>query len=217
MPARDPGRRALALRRSACAHARLSPAPPAARRSRISVAAFGPAMTRVAARHADEVVLNLVPPEHVGAGARDGRRRGGGRRPHRPGPGRVGAGRAGAGRRGAGAARRAARGLPRCARIRRDVQRARVRRARRAARARAPGDPSSPRSMPFELLERVGAVGTPRTSSRASAPITTPAPTWSASCRPRPRIRAADACWPRCPSASSSNCLMPSSQKEIAS
>jgi probable F420-dependent oxidoreductase len=34
---------------------------------RISVAAFGPAMTRVAARHADEVVLNLVPPEHVRA------------------------------------------------------------------------------------------------------------------------------------------------------
>jgi probable F420-dependent oxidoreductase len=35
--------------------------------ARISVAAFGPAMTRVAARHADEVVLNLVPPRHVGA------------------------------------------------------------------------------------------------------------------------------------------------------
>jgi probable F420-dependent oxidoreductase len=33
----------------------------------ISVAAFGPAMTRVAARHADEVVLNLVSPEHVAA------------------------------------------------------------------------------------------------------------------------------------------------------
>jgi probable F420-dependent oxidoreductase len=33
--------------------------------TRISVAAFGPAMTRVAARCADEVVLNLVPPEHV--------------------------------------------------------------------------------------------------------------------------------------------------------
>jgi probable F420-dependent oxidoreductase len=33
----------------------------------ISVAAFGPAMTRVAARHADEVVLNLVAPEHVRA------------------------------------------------------------------------------------------------------------------------------------------------------
>ncbi len=31
----------------------------------ISVAAFGPAMTRVAARHADELVLNLVTPEHV--------------------------------------------------------------------------------------------------------------------------------------------------------
>ena len=35
--------------------------------TRIAVAAFGPAMTRVAARHADEVVLNLVPPERVRA------------------------------------------------------------------------------------------------------------------------------------------------------
>jgi probable F420-dependent oxidoreductase len=33
--------------------------------TRIIVAAFGPAMTRVAAEHADEVVLNLVTPEHV--------------------------------------------------------------------------------------------------------------------------------------------------------
>lgn len=33
----------------------------------ISVAAFGPAMTRVAARYGDEVVLNLVTPEHVAA------------------------------------------------------------------------------------------------------------------------------------------------------
>jgi probable F420-dependent oxidoreductase len=33
----------------------------------IAVAAFGPAMTRVAARHADEVVLNLVPLERVRA------------------------------------------------------------------------------------------------------------------------------------------------------
>jgi probable F420-dependent oxidoreductase len=31
----------------------------------ITVAAFGAAMTRVAARHADEVVLNLVPTDHV--------------------------------------------------------------------------------------------------------------------------------------------------------
>lgn len=31
----------------------------------ITVAAFGPAMTRVAARHADEVVLNLVTPDRV--------------------------------------------------------------------------------------------------------------------------------------------------------
>ena len=37
--------------------------------TRICVAAFGPAMTRVAALHADEVVLNLVTPEHV-AGVR---------------------------------------------------------------------------------------------------------------------------------------------------
>jgi probable F420-dependent oxidoreductase len=35
--------------------------------TRICVAAFGPAMTRVAARYADEVVLNLVPPERVRA------------------------------------------------------------------------------------------------------------------------------------------------------
>ncbi|WP_328608391.1 LLM class F420-dependent oxidoreductase [Amycolatopsis sp. NBC_00345] len=33
----------------------------------ITVAAFGPAMTRVAAEVADEVVLNLVPPAHVAA------------------------------------------------------------------------------------------------------------------------------------------------------
>jgi probable F420-dependent oxidoreductase len=33
----------------------------------ITVAAFGPSMTRIAARHADAVVLNLVPPEHVAA------------------------------------------------------------------------------------------------------------------------------------------------------
>jgi probable F420-dependent oxidoreductase len=33
--------------------------------TRICVAAFGPAMTRVAAQHADQVVLNLVTPEHI--------------------------------------------------------------------------------------------------------------------------------------------------------
>jgi probable F420-dependent oxidoreductase len=33
----------------------------------IVLAAFGPAMTRIAARHAEEVVLNLVPPERVRA------------------------------------------------------------------------------------------------------------------------------------------------------
>jgi probable F420-dependent oxidoreductase len=38
-----------------------SPAP----QTHISVAAFGPAMTRIAAGYADELVLNLVPPEHV--------------------------------------------------------------------------------------------------------------------------------------------------------
>ena len=35
---------------------------PRARHRASAVGAFGPAMTRVAARHADEVVLNLVPP-----------------------------------------------------------------------------------------------------------------------------------------------------------
>ncbi len=35
--------------------------------TRVCVAAFGPAMTRVAALHADELVLNLVTPEHVSA------------------------------------------------------------------------------------------------------------------------------------------------------
>jgi probable F420-dependent oxidoreductase len=35
------------------------------RDTRIAVGAFGPAMTRVAARHADEIVLNLVPPQRV--------------------------------------------------------------------------------------------------------------------------------------------------------
>lgn len=35
--------------------------------TKLVVAAFGPAMTRVAAQHADEVVLNLVPPTHVGS------------------------------------------------------------------------------------------------------------------------------------------------------
>ncbi len=33
--------------------------------TRIAIGAFGPAITRVAARHADEVVLNLVPPQRV--------------------------------------------------------------------------------------------------------------------------------------------------------
>jgi probable F420-dependent oxidoreductase len=33
--------------------------------TRIAVGAFGPLITRVAARHADEVVLNLVPPQRV--------------------------------------------------------------------------------------------------------------------------------------------------------
>jgi len=35
------------------------------RETSVIVAAFGPEVTRVAARHADEVVLNLVAPEHV--------------------------------------------------------------------------------------------------------------------------------------------------------
>jgi probable F420-dependent oxidoreductase len=51
----------------------------------ISIAAFGPAMTRVAARHADEVVLNLVTTEHItGVRARlDAEARVAGRKPPR--------------------------------------------------------------------------------------------------------------------------------------
>jgi probable F420-dependent oxidoreductase len=46
-----------------CSHGfRLRRPPP---QTRIAVGAFGPAITRVAARHADEVVLNLVPPQRV--------------------------------------------------------------------------------------------------------------------------------------------------------
>ena len=60
----------------------------------LTIAAFGPAMTRVAARHADEVVLNLVSAEHVADGPLTPRR--GGRR------GRPGAAEA----RGLGASRR---------------------------------------------------------------------------------------------------------------
>ena len=51
----------------------------------IAVGAFGPAMMRVAARHADEVVLNLVPPERVAAAraAVDAEAAAAGRRPPR--------------------------------------------------------------------------------------------------------------------------------------
>lgn len=51
----------------------------------IAVGAFGPAMLRVAARHADEVVLNLVPPERVAVAraAVDAEAAAAGRRPPR--------------------------------------------------------------------------------------------------------------------------------------
>ena len=160
--------------------------------TRISVAAFGPAMTRVAARHADEVVLNLVPPEHVARGARDRRRRGRGGGPHRRRAGGLGAGRAGAGRRGARPARLAARGLPR---RRPGTARCSPRSASAtssSAPARAPGAPSWRDAVPLELLEQVVRARAPPTRSPpASRRTTTPAPTSSASCPRPPRTRAA--------------------------
>ena len=166
---------------------------------RISVAAFGPAMTRVAARHADEVVLNLVPPEHVGAVRAT-----------------VDAEAAAAGRRRPGLAVWVPVALEPGERARAQlaaqlavylgvpgygemfsalgfselVGRARQG-ARRSELARSCRSSCSSRSAPSARSRR---------SPRASAPTTTPAPTSSASCRPPPRIPAARAALSRCPS-----------------
>ena len=160
----------------------------------ISVAAFGPAMTRVAARHADEVLLNLVPPEHVSAvratvDAEATRCREDGAR-----PGGLGPGCPGAGRRGAGTARLAAGDLPWRARLRRDVLRARVRRAGAPGAGGRPPRPSWPAPCRSSSWSGSAPSALPTRSPRASPPTTTPAPTWSASRHPRPRIRAAAGC-----------------------
>ena len=96
----------------------------------LTIAAFGPALTRVAARHADEVVLNLVDSEHVADGPRHARRAGRCSRP--PGPAAGGVGTRGSRSRpsSAGAALGTAGRLPRRARVRRAVHEARVRLAR---------------------------------------------------------------------------------------
>ena len=160
--------------------------------TRIAVAAFGPAMTRVGARHADEVVLNLVPPERVRARARRRRGRGRGRGPHPPAPGGLGA------RRPRSRARRRAPSSPSQlavylgpAGLRRAVRRARVRRPRRARPGRARGAPSWPRRIPSSCSSRSARSAPPARSPRASPRTTTPAPTSSASSRRPPRTRAA--------------------------
>ena len=109
--------------------------------TRIAVGAFGPAITRVAARHADEVVLNLVPPQRVAQvrATIDGEAAKVGRTP--PSltvwvPAAYEPGEAGATPIGGPAG-----GLSRPTRIRRDVLRARLRRPRpaRPRWRRAPG------------------------------------------------------------------------------
>ena len=193
VPARDPGRRALQLRRSPCAHPRLSPASPAARHAHHR----GGVRPRDDPRRGATCGRGRPQPRSTRARprrSRDRRRRGGGCRPNRPGPGGLGAGRAGAGRRSESAARRAAGGLPRGSRIRRDVQCARVLGARRP---RAPGRTAIRARAPYPVraarADRRRSARS-RTSSRASAPTTTPAPTSSASCRPPPRTPAGAAC-----------------------
>ena len=121
--------------------------------AKISLAAFGPAMTRVAAATADEIVLNLVTPERVAqvraivdatARARGHRGVGDGR----PGPWCADARAAG------GTDRR----LPAAARLRRDVHRARLRRPRRP-RSRGCQAQRARREITVELLSQVCAVG----------------------------------------------------------
>ena len=114
--------------------------------TRIAIGAFGPAITRVAARHADEVVLNLVPPQRVAQvrATIDGEAAKVGRTPpnltvwvpaaYEPGEG------------GAASIGGAADGLSRPARIRRDVLRTRLRRTRPARpRGRRPPRIGRPR------------------------------------------------------------------------
>ena len=127
-------------------------------RTSLTIAAFGDAAVRVAARLADRMVINLCTPCARGPAARAappprsrGRRRGAA-------AGRLGPGRRRSDRGGDRSAQQRSGGLPGGAGLRRDVRRRGIRRAGRArtwrdAAARAPGH------VPPELCRAIGLVG----------------------------------------------------------
>ena len=131
--------------------------------TRIALGAFGPGMIRLAAQHADEVVLNLASPARVARDSGGYRRRGRRGRARRAAPHGVGAGRVGPRccrtRPTGGSAGR----VSRPARLRRNVQRAGFRRprpsapgpARRAANWRPPSPSSCSIGLCAGLAERV--------------------------------------------------------------
>lgn len=96
--------------------------------TRIALGAFGPGMIRLAAQHADEVVLNLASPFRVRAGSCGDRQRSRRGRPCRAAPHGVGAGRRQPRCGRALPAGSSAGGVPRPARLWRNVQRAGFRR-----------------------------------------------------------------------------------------
>ena len=142
----------------------------------LTIAAFGDATVRVAARLADRMVLNLVTPELVGTDGRPRTPAGGvGRRPPWiPTP---------------EAHAQLARGLiPYLASggIRRDVHRRRVRRAGRCGARRRPPGAAAGAACPPEL-GRGGGTGGYGGGGRAGAPASTSTPAWTSSCwSPRP-------------------------------
>ena len=125
--------------------------------TRIAVGAFGPAITRVAARHADEVVLNLVPPQRVAQvrATIDGEAAKVGRTPPSL---TVGSPPHTSPASGAAPIGGPAGGLSSPTRIRRDVLRARLRRPRPSAPARAP-PPELADHVPAELLGQICLAG----------------------------------------------------------
>ena len=138
--------------------------------------------------HADEVVVNLVPPERSAPSARRSTRK---PRPRiRPAPTLAVwlACRARPRPRGPGAAGRAAGGLPRASRLRRDVRRARVRRHRAPSTHRARPRSELARASPTNCSNRSAPSARPTKWSRGSRRTSTPARTSSGSCPPPRRI-----------------------------
>ena len=160
----------------------------------ITVAAFGPHMTRVGARFADELVLNLVTPEHVAAVRERIDAEAAAARPVGAAAGSVGSGRARSRRASAGTAGGTARGVSRRPRVRRAVRRARLRGSRRPRPSRRGARASSPMRSRASSSSRSGPSATPSRSPRGWPPITTPAPITSPSSRARRRIPPACGC-----------------------